>query len=73
MNSSKDILNKKSLIFIFKTLKEKIIKKFDFINIVEIDVLVYYHLIRNKKNKFFSLTMNEIYNMFYEPFSLRMI
>ena len=40
------------------------IRKFNFIDIVEIDVLTYYYLIKNKENKFFSLTINEIYNTF---------
>ena len=36
------------------------IQKSDLIDIVEIDVLTYYHLIKNKENKLFFLTMNEI-------------
>ena len=73
MNYLKDILNKKRLISTFKIFKEKIIKKSDFINIVKIDVLIYYYLIRNKKNKFFSLIMNEIYNILYEFSSTKTI
>ena len=73
MNSSKDTLNKKRIILIFKTFKEKMIKKSDFINITKIDVSIYYHLIRNKENKLFSLTMNKIYNISYEFLSLRML
>ena len=42
VNSSKDI--KKKSTSIFKTLKKKMIQKFDFLNIVEIDVLIYYYL-----------------------------
>ena len=38
------------------------IQKFNFIDIVEIDASTYYYLIRNKENKLFSLTMNEIYD-----------
>ena len=68
INHFKDILNKIKLILTFKKLKEKIIKKFDFIDIIEIDVSIYYHLIRNKKNKLFSLIMNEIYNIFFNEF-----
>ena len=73
MNYSKDISNKKRLISTFKTLKEKMIKKFNFIDIVEIDALVYYYLIRNKKNKLFSLIMNEIYDILYKPSSTKII
>ena len=73
MNSSKNTLNRKRIILIFKTFKEKMIKKSDFINIAKIDVLIYYHLIRNKENKLFSLTMNKIYNISYEFSSLRIL
>ena len=52
INSLKDILNRKRSTFTFKTLK-KMIKKFNFINIIEIDALAYYYLIYNKKNKLF--------------------
>ena len=69
MNSLKDISNKKRLISIFKTLKEKMIKKFNFIDITKIDVSIYYYLVHNKKNKPFSLTMNEIYDILYKFFS----
>ena len=60
INYSKDVFNRKRLISIFKTFKEMKIQKFDLIDIAEIDVSAYYHLIRNKENKFFSLIMNEI-------------
>ena len=70
MNHFKDISNKKRSILTFKTFKEKMIKKFNFIDIVEINVSTYYHLTRNKKNKFFSLTMNEIYDIFNEFFEI---
>ena len=53
MNYSKNVLNKKRLTSILKALKEKKIQKFNFINIIEIDALTYYHLIKNKENKFF--------------------
>ena len=49
------------------------IKKFNFIDIVEIDASTYYHLIRNKKNKLFSLTMNKIYDTRCKPFSTKTI
>ena len=71
INFSKDILNKKRLISIFRAFKEKMIKKFNFINIAKINVSTYYHLIYNKKNKLFFLTMNEIYDTLYEFFSLK--
>ena len=53
INFSKNILNKKRTISTFKIFKEKIIKKLDFINIAKINVLTYYYLTRNKKNKLF--------------------
>ena len=53
INHFKNISNKKKSILTFKAFKEKMIKKLDFINIVKINTLIYYHLIRNKKNKFF--------------------
>ena len=73
INLLKDILNKKRTISTFKTLKKIIIKKPDFINIAKINASTYYHLIRNKKNKLFSLTINEIYDMSYKFFSLRIL
>ena len=38
------------------------IKKPNLIDIAEINTSIYYYLIRNKKNKLFSLIMNEIYD-----------
>ena len=73
MNYSKDISNKKKSTSTFKTLKEKMIKKFDFIDIIEINALTYYYLIRNKKNKLFSLIINKIYNILYKPSSTKTI
>ena len=70
MNHSKNVSNKKGLTsrkrltLIFKTLKKNKIQKSNLIDIAEIDAFAYYHLIRNKENKFFSLTMNEIYDTF---------
>ena len=46
------------------------IKKFNFIDIVKINILIYYYLIRNKKNKLFSLIMNEIYDIFNKFFEI---
>ena len=68
VNSSKDIRKKST--FILKTLKEKMIQKLNFLNIVEIDVSIYYYLARSKENKLFSLTMNEIYDTFIESFEI---
>ena len=65
INFSKDILNKKRLTSILKTFKEKLIKKFNLIDIIKINASTYYYLARNKKNKLFSLTINEIYNILY--------
>ena len=70
INYFKNISNKKRSTLIFKTFKEKMIKKFDLIDIVKINASTYYHLIRNKKNKFFSLTINEIYDIFNESFEI---
>ena len=53
INHFKDILNRKKLILTFKAFKKKMIKKPNFIDIIKINVSIYYHLIRNKKNKFF--------------------
>ena len=46
------------------------IKKFNFIDIIKIDVSIYYYLIRNKKNKLFSLIINEIYDIFNKSFKI---
>ena len=67
---SKNILNKKRSILTFKTFKEKIIKKFNFINIIKINASIYYYLIRNKENKLFSLTINKIYDIFNKFFEI---
>ena len=66
----KDTSNKKRSISTFKALKKKMIKKLDLIDIAEINTSTYYHLIRNKKNKLFSLTINEIYNIFNKSFEI---
>ena len=73
INYSKNILNKKKLISTFKTLKKKMIKKFNLIDIIKINALIYYHLTRNKKNKFFSLIMNKIYDTSYESSTIKTI
>ena len=70
INHFKDISNKKRSTSTPKTLKEKMIKKFDLIDIVKINTSTYYHLTRNKKNKLFSLIINEIYDIFNEPFEV---
>ena len=46
------------------------IQKSDFIDIVEIDVLAYYYLVKNKENKLFSLIMNKIYDTLIQPFEV---
>ena len=51
INYSKDISNRKKSISVFKSFKEKMIQKFNFIDIAEIDALTYYYLIKNKENK----------------------
>ena len=68
MNFSKD--TRKRLTFIFKTFKKRMIQKFDLLNIIEINVSVYYHLIRSKKNKFFFLIINKIYDTLIEPLEI---
>ena len=70
INHFKDISNKKRSISTLKASKKKIIKKFNLIDIAKINALIYYHLIRNKKNKLFSLIINEIYNIFNEFFKI---
>ena len=73
MNHSKDISNKKKSISILKTFKKKMIKKSDFIDIAEIDILAYYYLTRNKENKLFSLIMNKIYDILCESPSIKTV
>ena len=73
MNLLKDILNKKRITLIFKIFKKKMIKKFNFIDIAKINILIYYYLTRNKENKLFFLIMNEIYDILYESLSSRML
>ena len=70
MNYFKDISNRKISISTFKIFKEKMIKKFDLIDIIKINISIYYYLIRNKENKLFSLIMNKIYDIFNEFFEI---
>ena len=65
----KYISKKKKSTSTFKTFKEKMIKKFNFIDIIKIDASIYYYLTRKKK-KLFSLTMNEIYDIFNKSFEI---
>ena len=60
MDHFKNAFNKKRSTSIFKTFKEIKIQKSNLIDIVEINASTYYHLVKNKENKFFSLTINEI-------------
>ena len=46
------------------------IQKSNFLNIIEIDALAYYYLIRNKENKFFSLIINKIYDTLIKSFEI---
>ena len=73
MNYSKNVSNKKRSTSTFKTLKKKMIKKFNFIDIIKINVLIYYYLTRNKKKKLFSLIINEIYDISYKFPSIKTI
>ena len=66
----KNISNRKRSTSTSRTFKKKMIKKSDLIDIIEINASIYYYLIRNKKNKLFSLIMNKIYNIFNELFEI---
>ena len=68
VNFSKD--TRKRLTSILKTLKEKMIQKSNLLNIVEINVSIYYYLTRSKENKLFSLIMNKIYDIFIESLEI---
>ena len=70
MNYSKNVFNRKRSTSTFKAFKEMKIQKFDLIDIAEINVLTYYYLVKNKENKFFSLIMNEIYDIFIQLFEV---
>ena len=49
INYFKNISNKKKSILTFEAFKKKMIKKFNFIDIIKINASIYYYLIRNKK------------------------
>ena len=66
MNHSKNVSNRKRSTSTFKTFKEKKIQEPDLIDIIEINALIYYHLVKNKENKLFSLIMNKIYDTFIQ-------
>ena len=68
VNSSKD--TRKRSTSTLKTFKEKMIQKPDLLNIAEINVSIYYYLIRSKENKLFSLIMNKIYDIFIKSFEI---
>ena len=65
-NFLKDI--KKRLTSILRALKKKMIQKSNLLNIVEINVLIYYYLTRSKENRLFSLIMNKIYDTLIKSF-----
>ena len=68
VNFLKDIT--KRLTSTLKTFKKKMIQKFNLLDIIEINVSIYYHLIRNKENKLFSLIINKIYDILIESFEV---
>ena len=68
MNSLKD--TKKKSTSIFKAFKKRMIQKLDLLNIIEINISIYYYLIRSKENKLFFLIINKIYNILIEPFEI---
>ena len=53
MNHSKNVSNKKKSTSTLRALKEKKIQKSDFIDIVEINALTYYYLVRNQNEQTF--------------------
>ena len=66
VSNRKELINKKRSISTLKAFKKNKIQKFNFIDIAEINAFAYYYLIRNKENKLFSLTVNEIYDTFIQ-------
>ena len=68
MNHFKNVFNKKKSTSTFRAFKKMKIQKSGFIDIVEIDALTYYHLIRNKENKLFFLIINKICDTLIQPF-----
>ena len=72
VSNRKESTNKKRLISTFKTFKKNKIQKLNLIDIAEINAFTYYYLVRNKENKFFSLIMNEIYDIFIQFFKIKL-
>ena len=70
VSNRKELINKKRSIFTLRIFKKNKIQKSDLIDIAEINAFIYYYLIRNKENKLFSLTMNEIYDIFIQSFEV---
>ena len=68
MDFSKD--TRKRSTFILKAFKKRMIQKLDLLNITEINISIYYYLIRNKKNKLFFLIINEIYDTLIESLEI---
>ena len=68
INSSKDM--RKRLTSILKAFKKRMIQKLDLLDIAEINISIYYHLARSKKNKLFSLIINKIYDTFIKSFEI---
>ena len=59
-----DKLYKIRYILISRVLKERKVAEFEFLDIVEIDINLYYYLAKNKENRLFFLIINKIYNNF---------
>ena len=70
INHSKNVSNKKKSTSTLKKFKKKKIQEFNLIDIIQINALTYYYLIKNKENKLFSLIMNEIYDIFIKPLEI---
>ena len=49
------------------------IQESNLLDIVKTNVLIYYYLTRNKKNKRFSLIINEIYDIFIKSFEVLLL
>ena len=61
---------KKRSTFTLKTFKKKMIQKLDLLNIIEINISIYYYLTRSKENKLFSLIINKIYDTLIKSFEI---
>ena len=72
VSNKKKLTNKKRSILTLKTFKKNKIQKFNLIDIAEINAFAYYHLIKNKKNKLFSLIINKIYDIFIQSFEIEL-